>query len=71
MKTTRTVAKTLNEQLALYHKNSASLAERIGSVITTLMPLWESGGALSVNKKNTQKASAMLKALAEEAVKKL
>ena len=71
MKTTRTVAGTLNEQLALYHKNSASLAERIGSVITTLMPLWESGGALAVNKKNTQKASRMLKALAEEAIKKL
>ena len=71
MKTTRMVAETLNNQLALYQKNSASLAERVGSVTHTLMPLWESGVALSVNKKSTQKASKMLKALLEEAIRKI
>ncbi|MBR6003626.1 MAG: toxic anion resistance protein [Lachnospiraceae bacterium] len=68
MKTTKTVAGTLNDQLALYHKNSAALAEKIGSAINTLMPLWESGVSLSVNKKSTQKAFNMLKALLKESV---
>ncbi|SCX20794.1 Toxic anion resistance protein (TelA) [Lachnospiraceae bacterium YSD2013] len=66
LRTTRTVAGTLNEQLSLYQKNSASFAERISSVINSLMPLWESKVALSANKESTQKAFRMLKALVDE-----
>lgn len=66
LKTSKTVAGTLNEQLSLYQKNSASFAERISSVINSLMPLWESKVALSVGKESTQKAFKMLKALVDE-----
>lgn len=66
LKTSKTVAGTLNEQLSLYQKNSASFAERISSVINSLMPLWESKAALSANKESTQKAFRMLKALVDE-----
>ena len=66
LKTSKTVASTLTEQLALYQKNSAAFAERISSVINALMPLWESKMALSINKESTQKAFKMLKALMDE-----
>ena len=66
LKTSKTVASTLTEQLALYQKNSAAFAERISSVINALMPLWESKIALSVNKESTEKAFKMMKALMNE-----
>ena len=69
LKTTKTVAGTLSDQLSLYEKNSAALADRIGSVTNTLMPLWESGNALALNKSRTQKAFRALKALVDESVK--
>ena len=71
MRTTKTVAGTLSEQLSLYEKNSTSLADKISSVTHTLMPLWESSIALNTNKKSTQKAFKMLKALVDETVKKM
>ena len=70
LKTSKTIAGTLNEQLTFYGKNSASLADRIGAIINTLMPLWESGMAMSVNKESTKKAFKMLKALADESLNK-
>ena len=71
LKTSKTVAGTLNEQLTFYGKNSASLADRIGAVINTLMPLWESGRAMSVSKESTKKAFKMLKALADDSFNKI
>ena len=71
LKTSGTVARTLNEQLSLYEKNSSSLADKISSVTHTLMPLWESGTALNINKKSTQKAFKALKALVDESVKNM
>ncbi|MBO4679456.1 MAG: toxic anion resistance protein [Lachnospiraceae bacterium] len=71
MRTSRTVGEALSNQLSLYEKNSASLADKISSVTNTLMPLWESGVALSINKASTQKAFKMLKALVNDSVKKM
>lgn len=70
LKTSKTIAGTLNEQLTFYGKNSASLADRIGAILNTLMPLWESGMAMSVNKESTKKAFKMLKALGDDSLKK-
>lgn len=70
LKTSKTVAGTLNEQLTFYGKNSASLSDRIGAVLNTLMPLWESGMAMSINKESTKKAFKMLKALADDSFSK-
>lgn len=70
LKTTKTIAATLSEQLSFYGKNSASLADRIGAVINTLVPLWESGKAMSVNKESTKKAFKLLKALADDSFNK-
>lgn len=70
LKTSKTIAGTLNEQLTFYGKNSASLSDRIGAVLNTLMPLWESGTAMSVNKESTKKAFKMLKALADDSFSK-
>ncbi len=70
LKTSKTIAGTLNEQLTFYGKNSASLADRIGAILNTLMPLWESGMAMSVNKESTKKAFKMLKALADDSFSK-
>lgn len=69
LKTSKTIAGTLNEQLTFYGKNSASLADRIGAILNTLMPLWESGMAMSVNKESTKKAFKMLKALGDDSLK--
>lgn len=71
LKTSKTIAGTLNEQLTFYGKNSASLADRIGAILNTLMPLWESGMAMSVNKESTKKAFKMLKALGDDSLKKI
>lgn len=69
LKTSKTIAGTLNEQLTFYGKNSASLADRIGAILNTLMPLWESGMAMGVNKESTKKAFKMLKALGDDSLK--
>ncbi|MBP5659906.1 MAG: toxic anion resistance protein [Lachnospiraceae bacterium] len=70
LKTSKTVAGPLNEQLTFYGKNSASLADRIGAILNTLMPLWESGMAMTVNKESTKKAFKMLKALGDDSFNK-